>query len=95
MFYKEWADEIDKSFELPFQQSILTNQPLSDDVKNYLLATSKFDQDMQSEIDLYVTKGHLNVAIFRRKLDPIAKNVIRNSNPIELVFKDISKCNTH
>ena len=32
-FYKEWVEEIDKSFQSLFQQSTLTNQPLSDDVK--------------------------------------------------------------
>ena len=31
----------------------------------------------------------MNEASFRRKLDPIAKNVLRKPNPIELVFKDI------
>ena len=42
-------------------------------------------------IDLYVTKGTLSETSFRRKLDPIAKNVIRNKNLLELVFKGVSK----
>ena len=92
-FYKERAERIDKLFASPFQQSILTNQLLSNDVKNYLLATSESGQDIQSEIDLYVTKGCLNKTSFRRKLDLIAKNIIRHNNLIELVFKEILKLN--
>ena len=68
-FYKEWVKEIDKSFQSLFQQSTLTNQPLSNDVKNYRLATSEFGQDIESEIDLYVTKGHLKETSFRRKFN--------------------------
>ena len=86
-FYKEWAEEIDSSLDSASQRSILTNQMLSDDVKNYLLATSVFGQDIQLKIDLYLTKGHLNEASFRQKLDPIMKSVIRNDNPIELCSK--------
>ena len=49
--------------------------PLTDDVKNFLLATSDYGQEIQSDIDLYVTHGKHNEASFRRKLDPIKKNV--------------------
>ena len=68
-FYKEWVEEIDKSFQSLFQRSTLTNQPLSDDLKNYLLATSEFGQDIQSEIDLFLTKRHLNETGLRRKFN--------------------------
>ena len=33
--------------------------------------------------------GKLDSATFRRKFDPISKNVIRNQNPMELLFKDL------
>ena len=46
---------------------------------------------MQSDIDLNVRKGRINEASFRWKLDCIAKNVIRDENPLEFVFKDGSK----
>ena len=38
----------------------------------------------------YVTKDRINDAIFRQKLDPISKNILRRQNPLELVFEDIS-----
>ena len=37
-----------------------------------------------------VTRGKHNEASFRRKLDPIEKNVWRKENPLELLFKDVS-----
>ena len=38
---------------------------------------------MQTDINHYVTKDRINDASFKQKLDPI-------SNPLELVFEDIS-----
>ena len=46
----------------------------------YLLDTSEFGKGIQSDLDLHVTKGRLNKASFRQKLDTIVKNVIRNDN---------------
>ena len=37
-----------------------------------MLATSEFGQEIQGEIDLYVTNDRLNKASFRQKLDPIS-----------------------
>ena len=54
-----------------------------------MLATSEFGKDVQGEIDLYITNGRLNEASFRRKFDPILRNIIKNQNPIELLFKDV------
>ena len=62
----------------------------NEDVKNFLLVASKFGQEMQGEIDLYITKDRLNKASFRWKFDPISKNMFRNQILLELVFKDIS-----
>ena len=72
-----------------FQQNIVVNDKLSEDAKNYLLATSEFGQEIQSYV--YARKGKLNDASFSQKLDPIMKNVIRNENSLELVSKDVSK----
>ena len=54
------------------------------------MATSDFAKGMQNDINLYITHDRLNNASFRRKLDPITKNIFRRQNPLELVFKDIS-----
>ena len=48
---------------------------------------------MQDDINMYVTRDRLHSATFRQKLDPIAKNIFRRQNPLELTFKDISTFN--
>ena len=45
---------------------------------------------MQTDINNYITKDRINNASFRRKLDPIKKNILRKQTPLELVFQDIS-----
>ena len=70
-----------------FQQQ-LVNDPLSEDKKKFLLATSNFHEEIQGELDLYVTNNRLKEASFRRRLDPISKN-IRNKNPTELLLKNV------
>ena len=62
---------------------------MSEDVKNFLLATSDFGEEIQQQLDLYVSNNNLNEASFRRRLDRISENIIRNKNPIELLFKDV------
>ena len=64
------------------------SQPLTDDIKNFLLGTSDYARDIQSDIDLYVTRDRHNQAIFCRKLDPIEKRIWRTENPLALLFKD-------
>ena len=49
-----------------------------------------FAEGMQTDINNYITKDRINNASFRRKLDPIKKNILRKQNPLELVFQDIS-----
>ena len=49
---------------------------------------------MQDNINLNLTRDRLNNASFWQTLDPIAKNVFRKQNPLELVFKDISAFDT-
>lgn len=63
---------------------------LSEDVQKYILATSDFAKGMQTDINHYVTRGRINNASFRQKLDPISKNILQRQNPLELVFEDIS-----
>ena len=62
----------------------------SEDVQKYMLATSDFSRGIQDDINHYVTRDRINNASFRQKLDPIAKNILRRQNPLELVFQEIS-----
>ena len=87
-FYRVWIDGIDFSLDTDFQGNIVSQAPI-EDVKIFLLATSEFGEENQAEIDLYVTNDRLGEASFRRKLDPMSKSIIRNQNPVMLVFKDI------
>ena len=59
-------------------------------MSKFLLTMSKFRMEIQGEIDLSITNDRLNEASFKRKLDPPSKNIIRNENSLELVFKNIS-----
>ena len=72
------------------EQIVKEGQPLTDDIKKILLGTSNYAQEIQSDIDLYVTRGKNSEASFTRKLDPIEKNVCRTENPLALLFKDVS-----
>ena len=87
-FYKDFLDGIDFSQDNDFQQQLVNNS-LSEYVKKFLLATRDFGEEMQGELDLYVTNNRLNEASFRRRLNPISKNIISNKNLIELLFKDV------
>ena len=87
-FYKDFLDGFDFSQGNGFQQQ-LVNNPLSKDVKNFLWATSNFSEEIQGRLDLYVTNNRLNKASFKRRLDSVSKNIIRNTNQIELLFKDV------
>ena len=59
-----------------------------------MLATSEFGQEIQGEIDLYVTNDRLNKASFRQKVDPISYSTIKNQNSIKLFFRDIKYFDT-
>ena len=89
-FSKNWLENVhSSSLSSDFWRKIISEAP-SQDVKDYLLATSEYEKQIQEDIDPYITRDRLKEASFRRKLDRIAKDVIRKQNPIELVFKDIS-----
>ena len=64
-FYKDFLDSIDFSQDNDFQQQ-LVNNPLTEDVRKFLLATSNFGEEIQGELDLCITNNRLNEASFRR-----------------------------
>ena len=90
-FYKNLADNVESFLRSDFYGGIANdaNRP-SQDVQKYLFATSDFSKGMQDNSNHYVTRDIINNASFRQKLDPIAKNILRRQNPLELVFQDIS-----
>ena len=91
LFYKGRANDVDVDLPSTVASKILAEgQPLTDDIKNFLLGTSDYARGIQSDIDLYVTRGRHNHASFRRKLDPIEKSVWRTENPLALLFKDVA-----
>ena len=61
----------------------------TEDVQKYILATSDFAKNIQTDINHYVTRDRINDASFRQKFDPISKNILRRQNPLELLFEDI------
>lgn len=63
-FYRVWLDGIDFSLDTDFQGNIVSQAP-SEAVKIFLLATSKFGEEIQGEIELYVTNDRLGEASFR------------------------------
>ena len=70
LFYKDRAKYVDVDLPSEVANKILAEkQPLTDDVKNFLLEISGYAKDIRSDIDLYVTRGRHNEATFRRKLD--------------------------
>ena len=91
LFYKDIANDVDVDLPLTVTKNFLAEgQPLTDDINNFLLGTSEYARDIQSDIDLYVTRGRHNQESFHRKLDPIEKSVWRTENPLALLFKDVA-----
>ena len=67
LFYKDRANDVDVDLPSTIPSKILAEgQPLTDDIKNFLLGTSDYARGIQSDIDLYVTRGRHNQASFRR-----------------------------
>ena len=91
LFYKDRAKDVDVDLPSVIADRIVADgQPLTDDIKNFLLGTSDYGKTIQSDINLYVTMGRHNEASFRCKIGPIEKSVWRTENPLALLFKDIS-----
>ena len=63
-------------------------------LKISLLGTNDYARSIQSDINLYVTRGRPNQVSFCRKLDPIEKSVSRTENPLALLFKDVTNFDT-
>ena len=63
---------------------------MGEDVKKFLLVTIDFGEEIQGELDLYVTNNRLSKASFRRRLNSISKSIIRNKNPIDNLLKDVT-----
>ena len=87
LFYKDRANYVD--VDLP-NKTLAEGQPLTDDIKNFFLGTSNYARGIQSDIDLYVTRGRHNQESCQRKLDPIEKSVWRTENPLALLLKDVA-----
>ena len=92
-FYRDLADKVDHDFlGSDFYGRIAGDADVpSDDVQKYILANSDFTKGIQTDINHYLTKGRINNASFRQKLDPIRptwafvfKNIltIDTKNPI-------------
>ena len=91
LFYRDRANDVDVDLPSTVANKMLVEgQPLTDDIKNFLLGTSDYARGIQSDINLYVTRGRHNQTSFRHKLDPIEKSVWRTENPLALLFKDVA-----
>ena len=81
-FYRNLADNTANFLGSDFYGQIGNDYNIpSEDVQKYILAPSDFSKGMQTDINHYVTKGSINNASFRQKLDPISKNILRRQNP--------------
>ena len=79
LFFKQQARDLDEDIpSLVAQQRCATFEgalPLTEDVQNFLLGNSEHANDIQSGIDLFVTKGRFNESNIRHKLNSIVKSV--------------------
>ena len=66
--YKYWLEVIDFSFDSYFQRKIVS-EALNEDIKNFLFANSESGQEIQREIDWYITNGRLNEALTHLEKD--------------------------
>ena len=90
-FCRNLANNVDNFLGSEFYGRIANDAEIqSNDVQKYILTSSDFAKRMQTGINYYVAKDRINNAVFRQKLDPITKNILRKENPFELVFEDIS-----
>ena len=71
-FYRNLADNVDNFLGSDFYGRITNDANIPpEDVQKYILATSDFAKDMQTDINHYVTRDRINNASFRQKLDKI------------------------
>ena len=64
LLYKQQARDLDEDIPSLVAQKIVSERALTltEDVQNSLLGTSEYANDIQSDIDLFVTKGRFNEA---------------------------------
>ena len=85
------ADNVDNFLGSDFYGKIANDANIPpEDVQKYMLAASGFSRGMQTDISHYVARDRINNASLRQKLEPIRRNILRQQNPSELVFEDIS-----
>ena len=95
--HRNLADNVDNFLGSDFYGRIVNDYVIpSEDVQKYVLETSDFAKEMQTDMNNHVTKDRISNTRFRQKLDPISKRrqrrqIIRRQNLLELVFEDISK----
>ena len=71
-FYRNLADNVDNFLGSDFYGRITNDANIPpEDVQKYILVTSDFAKDMQTDINHYVTRDRINNASFRQKLDKI------------------------
>lgn len=71
-FYKSWAEEIDDAVDSYFQRKALSEAP-SEDIKNYLLVPTEYSQELQSDIDLCITRDRFKPSWFSKKIGSNSK----------------------
>ena len=90
-FYRNLVDNVDNVLGSDFYGRIASDYNIpTEDVQKYILATCEFAKGMQNDINHYVTRDRINTASFRRKLYSVSKNILRQQNPLELLFENIS-----
>ena len=78
IFYRNLADNADNFLGSEFYGKIANDANIpSKDVQKYILATSNFSKGIQPNINNYGTRGRINNASLRQKLDPIKKSILR------------------
>ena len=95
LFYKQKVNDVDVDLSsVIVDKTVRERQPLTEDVKIFLLGTSDYTKDIESDIDLYVTRSRHNEASFRCKLDPV-ESVWRTENLLALLLNDAPNSDTH
>ena len=65
LFYKDRANDVDVDLPSTIANKILAEgQPLTNEIKNFLLGTRDYARGIQLDIDLYMTRGRHNQASF-------------------------------
>ena len=63
-------------------------------LQKYLLVAGILEDEIKDSLDMITTDGDFNNAGIHRVLDLKEPNLMKKSNPVELVFKDKTKFDT-